>query len=357
MDKTRTIKNIKFIFFIFVICIVVFFGYYIIKGERNPLMGFIEKIREKDEILENYNGIYTYYDELNGSKFIFSGCSVSKIANHILIIDDNYFTFRSSCMGTYTKESGKTKDLAINTSEDKKDYFVTYDGKRYNKDYATMSIVPNNIISEKLQTIELSSYQLFIKETQFPGNYYPIERARISGGSPTMNISFIRDEYSDSIVVTFYESKIQRDLYSFSIDDYNYLPDMYSYGKNVAIVEKGLNKNNPTRLGYDFKVINENGVVYKLEDMFPITINDVVLNSNNSIYVAFDPAKRVFRMLVGFDERMCVTSYQESEKDDITYYEFSINYNYAINGFDKPKFVKIGYKSEGCKYVNSIMGG
>lgn len=358
MKKTRIIKDIKFFLFVFAMCIVVFFGYFIIKGEKNPLIGFIEKVTEKEELLENYNGIYTYYDDLNGSKYIFSGCSVSKIANHILIIDDDYFAFRSSCMGTYVKGSGKTKDLVVKLTEDKKDYFVTYDGKRYSKDYATMQIVPNNDVEEKLSKIELASYQLLIKETQFPGNYYSVENIGVVGLPSSIKMNIEHDEYSDSITVSILNARDEnRLLYTYNIDDYDNMPDMYAYGKDIVVIEKGKNKNNPTRLGYTFKVVNESGIVYRLDDMFPITINDVTLNSNNSIFITFDQSKRVYRMLVGFDERMCSTTYKESEKDDIIYYEFTIDYNYLIKGFDKPKFEKIGYKSEGCKYVSSVMGG
>lgn len=356
MNKTRAKKNLKFILFILVMCIVVFFGYYIIKGESNPIFGFINKIKEKDTVKENYNGIYTYYDDLNGSKFIFSGCSISRIANYLLIMDEDYYLFRSSCMGTYPKGSGKVKDLFIRLDKDKKDYIVTYDNKVYEKDYATMSIVPNNDISQKLKSIELSSYQLFMKETQFSGNYYDIKGARISGLSSNITMSILFD-YDDGFDMFLVDDSNGHPLYDYKITNYDYLPDMYAYGKNVVVIEKGFNKNNPNRLGYNFKVVNLDGIVYKLEDMFPIIINDVTLNSNNSIFITFDASSRVFRMLVGFDDKMCVTSYEENEKNDIIYYEFTIDYNYSINGFDKPKFVRIGTKSEGCKNVDSIMGG
>ncbi len=357
MDKTRTKNNIKFLLFIFIISIVVFFGYYIIKGEKNPIFSFLNGISEKEEAKDNYNGVYTYYDELNGSKFIFSGCSVSRIANHLLIMDSDYYLYRSSCMGTYAKESGKTKDLDIKYDENKKAYYVLYKDKTYSKDYATMNIVPNNDIASKLNRVELSTYQIFMKETEFEGNYYDIDKANISGVSSDMRISFIRDEYDNKFTMYLKEPKTNRILYSFHMNDFDNLPNMYAYGKSVVIVERGVNKNNPSRLGYTFKVVTLDGLVYKLDDMFPITINDVMLNSNNSIFITFDTSKRVFRMLVGFDDKMCVDTYDEKEKNDIVYYEFTIDYNYSISGFDKPKFVKIGYKSEGCRYVNSIMGG
>ncbi len=355
MNKKRTKKNIKFILFILIMCIVVFFGYYIIKGEKNPIFGFINKITEKEIVKDNYNGIYTYYDDLNGSKFVFSGCSLSRIANYLLIMDDNYYLFRSSCMGTYPKGTGKTDDLFIRLDNDKKDYLVTYDNKVYERDYATMSIVPNNNIEKEMQNIELSSYQLFMRETEFKGNYYNIQDLKINGISSSIKMSILYN-YDDNFNLILTSDKTGHTLYSYNITNYDYLPDMYAYGKNVVVIEKGKNKNDSNRLGYNFKVVNLDGIVYKLEDMFPIIINDVTLNSNNSIFITFDSSHRVYKLLIGFDDKMCVSNYEESEKDDITYYEFTIDYNYSINGFDKPKFSKIGTKAEGCKYVDSVMG-
>lgn len=357
MNKKRTGKNIIFVLFILLVCIFSFFGYYFITGKKNPLFGIIDKITENNELTDNYNGIYTYYDDLGGSKSVFTGCSISKIANHIYVIGEDYYTFRSSCMGSYLKETGKTKDLNFKHNEEV-GYYVMYNDKRYDKDFITTNITLNNDISEKLTTIELATYQLFMRETQFEGNYYDIKEAKIAGVNTDLRMSILRDNLLEGFEFNILGKREKIgyvDVYSFYAIDLNMLPDMYAYGKNIVLIEKGFDKTT-NRYNYNFKVIDVNGLQYNLYDKFPITIDGVTLGKDNSIYISFDPSIRKFRMLVGYDDKMCVSDYDNSTADDIVYYEFTIDYNYSHSGFDEPKFVKMGRKSEGCKYVNSIMG-
>lgn len=356
MNKKRTGKNIIFVLIILLICIFVFFGYYFITGKKNPLFGFIDKITEKKNIADNYNGIYTYYDDLGGSKLIFSGCSLSKIANHIYIIEDNYYTFRSSCMGSYLKETGKTEDLDIKLSEET-GYYVMYKDKRYDKDFITTNITLNNQIAEKMKSIELGTYQIFMRETQFEGNYYKLEELKIAGINSDLRMSINRDDFLDVFefdIMGKRNGKLLETIYSFNIKDINMLPDMYAYGKNIVLIEKGFNKET-NRYNYNFKVVDIEGLQYNLYEKFPIIVDGVSLGKENSIYITFDSSIRKFRMLIGYDDKMCVSNYDESSSDDIVYYEFIIDYNYSHSGFDEPRFVKVGRKSEGCKYVNSII--
>jgi len=355
MRKKKSKKVLFILLGIFVLVVILFFGYFIVIKKDNPLFGIIDTLIENDTVVDNYNGIYVYYDDLNGSHSIYRGCSVSKIANYILVVNDDYYTFRSSCMATYVKEKGKVEDLDLKLDEEKKSYYIYYNEKTYDKDVTTSGIRVHNDIAEKLDFIDLSNYQLFMKETEFEGNYYDIEGKRISNLSSTLLMDIKKEETNHNFNISIRSpiSSIEKPLYSVVVSDFKYLPDMYAYGSNVVIIEK---KEEENRFKYQFKVVNANGVVYNLEDMFPIKVDDIILSKENSIYLTFDPSSRVFKLLMGFDNKMCQDNVQEEDKDDIVYYEFVIDYNYATNRFDKPKFSKIGYKKEGCRYINKLKG-
>ena len=360
MGKSRLLKNVIFILSIIVICLVVFFGYYFFRHEKNPLISLIEdlnkgkiEVNNKSQKLDNYNGIYTYKQDLNGTKSIYSGCSITEINYSILIINDKYYTYKNSCMGTYQTGEGNTEDLDIELDEKRNTYVVHYQEKDYPKDFITNSLVLNNDIAQKLKTIDLSSYELILNETEFEGNYYNIE-ASINGISSGLKFLFNKNDdgfFTIAITPGGFSTNI---LYQYSFRDYNSLPKLYPYGKNVVFLEIDRNKDDNTKFAHRFRVINANGVVYSVENMFPIRIDNTLLTMDNSIYIMFDEKVRYFRMFVGYDDKMCV---ENSESDNITYYEFKLDYNYADKNFDKPEFVKTGREKDGCNYINSYIGG
>lgn len=357
-EKSRPKKTALFLCILFIVCVAAFFLYYVITGKQNPLFKFINNGDEtENKILDNYNGFYSNYESLNGSKFIFSGCSISKIANYILVIEDNYYLFRSTCMGTYEKEKGKVEDLDIKVDEEKKTYYIYHNDVTYEKDDFVNSIRVNNDIEKKMTEIDLSTYQLFMRETEFEGNYYDLEQLSIKNTSAQILMDILRYEDDKSFIIRLRSSSsTDRVLYSKAIKDFDFLPDIYTYGSSIVVVEKNKSEDNK-KYSYKFFVIKEDGIVYNVDEKFPIIVDGKSLNKENSVYIKFDPAKRYFRMLIGNDDKMCVDNYEDSEKDDITYYEFSLEYNYLINNFNEPKFQKIGRKSEGCRYVNELIEG
>lgn len=350
MKKGKTKKIVLFLIIILIVTVGGVFGYFFISKKENPLQTLVWTKKENNKIQDNYNGIYTYYDDLDGTKLIYRGCSFNKIGNHILVMDDDYYEFRSSCMGTYLKDRGKTSDLEI--VEEDKSFYINYKSSKFKKDLVTTKLILNNNIAENMRNIELSTYQLMLKETEFEGNYYDIKDVGISGISSNLRMSIIKDN-SNNFTMSI-RDKNERLLYSYYISNFNNLPDMYPYGINVVVIEKGKWGN---RFNYNFKVVNSNGITYNLFDKLPIKVDDALISTSNSIFIKYDQANRYFRMLVGFDDKMCATEYSESEKNDITYYEFRIDYNYKTNTFNNPMYVKTGRKSEGCKYVNNIIGG
>lgn len=357
MENKRGRKTFLFLCILFLVCVAIFFLYYAITDKKNPLLNFINNVIDNKEgkLNDNYNGIYTYYDELNGSKYIYTGCSLSKIANYILIIDDEYHTFRSSCMGTYAKDSGKTADLDIRVDDVNKNYYIYYDDKVYDKDNLINKIVVNNNISNITQ-VDLSTYELFMKETQFPGNYYELKNLKISNISSNLELNILKNNDQGSFKLSIGSPRTNTIYKSIDVTDFDFLPQMYPFGSSVIVIEKAMNDIYEGRYKDSINVITERGITYNLADKFPIVIDGVTLNTDNSIFIKFDPAKRYFRLLVGYDDKFCSETFNDSDKDNIMYYEFTLDYNYEINNLNEPKFVKIGRKSEGCRYVNSLMG-
>ena len=346
MKNNRLKSNFKFFAFLIILCLCAFCGVFFVKENRESLNSLVEVISNND-IDDNYNGVYVNSDNLNGSKKIYSGCFISRIDNYILIMNDKFYTFRSSCIGTYPLESGETKKLKISANKEKDTYVISYKDKEYIKNYGVNTIEPNHKISNSLKEIDLSSFELIMKESQFEEYYYNFESV-IHSVFPEMKIKVTHIENEKFDLSLRYDGK---EVYSYQIEDFSSLPKMYPFGKNVVVIEP--NKNDD-KYNYKFKVVDNTGIIYNFDNMLPIIIDDVTLNVDNSIFISFDERKRDFKVLIGFDKKMCESN---STSDDISYYEFSIVYNHRTNNFDRPQFVKTGYKNEGCDYVKTILGG
>jgi hypothetical protein len=123
----------------------------------------------------------------------------------------------------------------------------------------------------------------------------------------------------------------------------------------IVVIEKRDNPNNNLKYGYKFIVISENGVVYNLDQMFPIVVNNEELTlDENSIYVMYDAKERLFKLFVGYNKKMCV---EDSDQHRPIFYEFRIKYNYINNQFEKPEFYKVGYEDEKCTYISNYVNG
>lgn len=363
MKKVR-IKGLIYILIIIVICILVFFGYYFFKGEKNPLFSLIKDenndsnsntIANSSSLrIDNYNGIYTYKEALKSTKFIYSGCSINNINYNILVINDKYYSYKSSCMGTYLLGEGNTSDLDIEKDEEKNIYIIHYNDKDYDKDYVTDQIVLNNDIAEKLKNIDLSSFDTILKETEFKGNYYDIS-ARISGISSNLRFNFKVIEDGNRFDISISPgNQIDKETYKYTFYNYDTLPKFYPYGKSIVVLEQDKNKDDNNKYAHRLKAINLDGVVYSVENTFPITVDNITLTVDNNIYITFDEKVRYFKMFVGVGDKMCV---ENSDSTNITYYEFKIDYDYGISNFSKPMFVRVGRENEGCSYINDYIGG
>lgn len=355
MNKKKGNKIVLAIVIIILLLVVSIGVYFVFVAKKNPLASFFEAITGDNKILDTYNGVYSFTEDLNDTYSIFPGCSVREMKNYILVKKDKYYTYRSSCMGTYLKNSGDIKDLQIEEDKDKKSYYIKYDGKTYNKDIFVNSIVPNNDIAEYLRLIDMNSVPTIIKETEFEGNYYDMEDLSIAS-SDYLKFSYYPDE--KEMVLSYSEMGNSIPVYKYRIKDFNNIPKMYSYGNNFAIIEKGDNPRDSNKFAYTFLYVTGDGIMYDSLLEFPIIVDDEMLSyDSHSIFIKFNARARSYTVLVGRDKKMCDENFDKSKEDMIAYYEFEITYNYLSGTFGRPQFKKIGYMSEGCNYVNSILGG
>lgn len=346
--ENRSKRNFKFFLFLIVLCLLAFGGAMLLKNDDNSLAELLENLGD-DSFKDNYNGVYTYDDDLNGSKTLFRSCILSKISNHILVINDNYYLYRSSCVGTFFLGEGKTKDLNILVNKERKSYYIKYKDKVYFKNPGVTSIeVGNRFIGYESQ-FPLKDYQLLFKETQFPNNYFDVGPYEIEGLSSHLRIEFKHIE-NESFKIIIYAND-WKELYSYTFKDFDSMPYFYSYGAYLVVIEKDSSE---TKYANKFKVIGEKGVLYNLDDKFPIIVDDVKLDLSKSIYVTFNPVDMDFRLIVSDDKKLC---YKDETSEDIAYYEFMIDYNYATKAFEKPEYVKRYYKNDNCVRINELMGG
>ena len=352
MKKHGLLKIIIGILIIVLLIGIAFLVFFFIKG-KNPISDIIDSLRGEETLKDNYNGIYAYQEDLNGAKYIFDGCSVSKINYYILIVNDDYYSFKDSCMGTYPLEEGKVKDLDIKETNDNNVYSINYKEHEYVKNNAINAIETNNAIASKLKDIDVFNYELILKETEFEGNYYKIT-AEIKNLNSKLLFGYSRlDNNTFDITITNGENGEENVVYKYNADNYDNLPMLFPFGRIVAIIEKGQNQDN-NHYTYKLKAVNNNGLVYDLDKMFPIVVDGVTLDSNNSVYLKYNAAERNFTLLIGYDDKFCE---KDSKSTDKAYYEFRIKYDALSGNFTIPEFVKYGLKNEGCNYIDRIMGG
>ncbi len=354
MKNNRLVKNIIFILIIIVISAIIYLFYWFVIEKKNPFTAMIDAIKESN-INDNYNGIYVNIENLDKTYYIFNGCNINKIYNYILVKNDKYYAYRGSCMGTYFQKEGNTKDLKTIVDDTNDSFVIKYNDLEYKKDNTVKTLRPHNDVKTNLKDIELSSLSLIVDETQFEGNYYNLNRKPLKNNNKML---FSLDINENIIALEYDLAHSKKTVYQYYINDIKNLPTFYQYGNNVAVIEKDSNYNHPNMYGYNLVYVTGDGIAYNLREQFPISVDNAQLSPDyNSIFVKFNPSKREYYLLVGYDKKMCDDNYSQKDQNEIAYYEFTIKYNYLKSTFEKPEFKKIGYKSEGCNYVNNIIGG
>lgn len=348
MNKKKVKINIIFVLIIVFLVISAL----MIRFEVNPFSYFLGEEEEEEVVSSgnNSNGIYRYRETLDKTRSMFQGCTVSYFDNYILIINDNYYIYRESCIGTFYIGDGKTKELKIKETLEKTKY-ITYDGKDYYKNDTLDTIEVLNFVKENpndLGALYPENYQLLLKESQREGEYYSLDEVDLKT-SPTsfyFNLKHLENKKFE-IIITNMDEKV---LYTTNINGFSIMPLFRAYGSNLVIIEPF---STADKYSYNFMVINSEGTSYDLRNMFPITVDGDVLSYERSIYIAFDSSENKFVMLVGKDKEMCV---KNSDSNEVAYYVFNLEYEYSSKTFKKPVFVKKVYERDGCKYADEVMG-
>lgn len=346
MNREKVKSNIIFILIILFLVITAL----MIKFEFNPISQLLGK--DDNEIVSNdgvvnYNGVYKYRETLDNVYKLFDGCTLNYYDFYFVVLNDNYYRYKSSCIGTFLLDSGKTSELKFSETVEK-NKVIKFDKKQYVKTDLVNSVIEGNYFKtkkNKIDSINANNYHILMKQVQLPGKEFSIQGAEIVA----TNISYYFDfEYLDNNQI---EVKISEDEFSYSYlaKDLNELPLFLGVGNNLSVIEPTMINN---RYAFNFKSIANDSIVYDLSTKFPINVDGVSLTTNNSIYIKYSSSDNAFIMLIGAGEKICD---KNNNSTDVSYYVFHIKYNHLLKTFDNPEFIKKVYKNEGCKYVDDLM--
>ena len=343
-------KGLIIIILIIVIIIAIVAFIFINKNSinlGNIIKGNKEEI--KSSVVDSKNGLYIYSEQLDVSQPIYTSCTVHSLDKVILIINDTYNLYDSTCMGVYNKESGKTSDLNIKYDEETKKYYIEKDDKVFRKNETQRVFYTHNEIAKELKQINLSNYKFVLNQTQFEGNYYNID-SQIKGISQTLFLNITPSSYSTTLKISKKVQSHYSELFSTTRNTFDELPNLYPFYDKVIVNERikidGKYKDT-------LKAISQSGEEYNLYNYFPIILNGETLDENNSFFTYYDSYEKKFHLLVSENETLCVYG---SDSDDTTYYEFEIEYDYQTKNLSQPNFIGLGKKKDGCNRINKLVG-
>lgn len=350
----KVLNNLLFIFIVAIICVGSYFAYTFFTGKENVFMNIINDNSSSSSNTDNYNGVYVYSDNLSSSYQIYGGCVVKSLDQYIVVVEDEYYYYDHTCMGTYEKGSGRTSELNFEFDNDSKLYKVNYNDKEFKKDLNVSEVVPGNVVEGKIETINFSTYKFVLKHTQFEGNYYNLTNKKISGTyNYKMNIipgsdgSFnltVQGIGKDNEVIAEYN------VHADSADD---LPDLnLIYGRIASVVR---NRSNEGLYNFDLTLFDKtDGIVYDFRQLFPIYINDQKLDyDNNSVYINYNKLTRSYNLFIGYDNKFCT---DDSDSSSVAYYLFKIEYDSKNLSLSKPIYQATYLKKDGCSDFMKLAG-
>ena len=349
MNKKKTKINIILILIVIFLIVTAL----MVRFEFNPisyLLGGMGDDTETKDVSVNYNGVYRYKESLNKSYKLLNGCTLSYYDYYIIVLNNNYYRYKSTCVGTFFLDEGDVSSLDFGQTLEK-NIVIKFNGKEYLKNDYISSVVEGNYFKTDLESygkLYADTYHILMRESQLPGKEYSFTNISLDAGNANFPIAFkVLDEELFELIVYGARNVV---LYRYNVTNMYELPLFNGFGRNLAIVEPIVNK---VRYAYTFKAINTDGVVYDLKNKFPITIDNVTLTYEDSIYIKYSATENVYILLVSKDRKFCEES---NESKDVAYYVFHIKYDYVTKNFNNPKFIKKVYKNEGCKYVDELMG-
>ena len=345
-------KSAKIILIIFVI-LTGALGFYafVISSPKEIFLRFFGDEDEQIQVVnnDNINGIYKYSEPLNKFYLVYTGCRVDSKDYIILIMNDNYYQYKTSCIATYLIKQGKTSDLKIEYEDKLKQLQVKYDNKTYVKTNETKIVPGVKVLSgSNTETLMIDTLKLVLQEIKQEDQKLPdIDISSDRSTKIPFSFHFYEDP-ADSFHIYFVdEDADDRPI----IATYDYIgiektPQFYVYSKAVGVL---INRSTETRRNYTLEVITRTGVTYKLIDEFPITINNEVITPEDyNVYIKRNAHDNSYSMYLSKYYDYCL---DDKDSDQVIYYEFKITYNSPKHIYNKPEYVGKRMAKEGCNTI------
>ena len=349
MKKIGKVLVIIVLLLLVIGAVVVYFN----KDKNNVIGEIFQTIEEKDS-KDNKNGFYLFTDTLDKTYKLSNSCTLSSNKYIIAVVNEDYYLYKSNCLGVLQLKSGKSSELKIYYDSLKEYYYMQYEGNKYVKNSKIATIMPSNNFIDGNHTIYIESYKKIIEELMI-NEKFDIN-TKVSGFS-NVNFEYIVDgnlhivKLSTPGEVEEVENVILE--YSFIAENFNELPDFYILNSNIVISEQSKLNGQTTR---NLKIFSKKtGLVYDLFDVFPIRVNGIELKPDTHyIYSAFDKKSKSYAMLVSSNSNFCV---EDSKESNVAFYEFKLEIDYTNYLFKTPTFVRTWYEKDGCSRVKELMEG
>ena len=387
-------KNSKKIMLIVLVVLTIGLCVYafLISSPKQIFSRFFNKEEEQVVIAnnDNINGIYKYSEPLDKYYQVYSGCRINSIDKKILIMNDKFYLYRSTCIATYLEGSGDTSDLKIEYNEIQKRFQLTYKNKLYNK-VGDSYIKPGEDFYRNAQTFSIESLSVVLNELMTDGHQKPItvgepksrlgyslsieppgeneEKEEQQVEEPTEedyeNEEEVIEEEPDTPSVstrtvdkandnnkfrmTFYKlhGSVSEEVAYYAFNDLNHIPSFYQSGSAIEVL---INNSTKNKYNYTVQLITPDGVNYYFEEEFPIIVSgEEITIENYNVYIK--RKNNSFELYFSKYHDFCI---EDKKSDEVIYYEFNLRYNSAKKTYYKPEFVGKRLAKEGCNNILDI---
>ena len=282
------------------------------------------------------NGIYISREYYNKSVYIYENCNVSSYDDYIVVLGNKYRRYQGNCM--VMRYLGE-QDNNLNFKKDDNDnYYIELEGIKFKKDSSIKNIKVGNGIIENLIRTKFTNLGFIVKNSEREGNYFNFE-TEVSGFGFKTHFKFNKDQYSNKFTIELGGSgdRYRKDLYS--LDDF---PTLNSYNGKIVIIEK-----NKVGEGIQstLRFYDNEKEVFNSKKILPIKINDIYINESWYSYFRYDSASKKYYVIYSLYPQFC------KDGDDVSFYEFKLDYDYKTGSIKNTEFVKKGKGQEGCNYV------
>jgi len=353
-----SMKKIGKVLIIVVLLLLVCGGIVIyLNKDKNNVIGEIFQSIEEKENNDNKNGFYLYTDKLDKTYKLSNSCTLSSNKYVIAVVNDDYYLYKSNCLGVIQLKSGKSSELKIYYDSLKEYYYMQYDGNKYIKNKKMATIVPSNNFIDGNHGIYIDNYKKLIEELMVDESFnIDTQAAGLSG----VTFEYKQDDGIYFVkIATGGDIKDGEDISKFQLEYSNYfekfddLPDFYLLNSNVVISEKNKLNGQTTR---NLKIFSrKRGIEYNLADVFPIRVNGVELKPDTHyVYSVYDKTSKSYAMLVSTNSNFCK---EDSKESNIAFYEFKLEIDYTNYLFKTPTFIRAWYEKDGCSRVKELMEG